>query len=67
MAQRKSAMKRANAVFAFALKNAQGNTATWYIDLKETGEVGKGSAPSGKEPDGKSTQASARPRGLFSP
>ncbi|KAI9887304.1 MAG: hypothetical protein M1823_000898 [Watsoniomyces obsoletus] len=48
---RKAALKQANAVFAFTLKNKDGQTATWYIDLKETGEVGKGEAPAGKKAD----------------
>lgn len=39
-------------MFAFTLKNQQGQTATWYIDLKESGEVGQGEAPAGKKADG---------------
>ena len=45
-------MKKGNAVFAFILKNKQGQTDSWHIDLKEKGEVGKGEAPSGKKADG---------------
>ncbi len=45
-------MKKGNAVFAFTLKNKEGQTDSWYIDLKEKGEVAKGEAPSGKKADG---------------
>lgn len=51
-AERKDAVKKGNAVFAFILKNKDGQTDSWYIDLKEKGEVAKGEAPSGKKADG---------------
>ena len=51
-AERKDAVKKGNAVFAFTLKNSEGKTDSWHIDLKEKGEVGKGEAPSGKKADG---------------
>lgn len=51
-AERKDAVKKGNAVFAFTLKNKEGETDSWYIDLKEKGEVAKGEAPSGKKADG---------------
>ncbi|EAA31640.2 sterol-binding-like protein [Neurospora crassa] len=41
-ADRKDAIKQGNAVFAFVLKNAAGETDEWHIDLKNKGEVGKG-------------------------
>jgi hypothetical protein len=41
-AERKDAIKQANAVFGFTLKNAEGETESWHIDLKEKGEVKKG-------------------------
>ncbi|KAK0107367.1 hypothetical protein ONS95_004060 [Cadophora gregata] len=41
-AERKDAVKQANAVFAFTLKNKAGETESWHIDLKNKGEVGKG-------------------------
>ncbi|KYK60346.1 putative peroxisomal protein POX18 [Drechmeria coniospora] len=41
-ADRKDAIKQGNAVFAFTLKNKAGETASWHIDLKETGKVGAG-------------------------
>ncbi|TVY84523.1 Fatty acid-binding protein [Lachnellula suecica] len=41
-AERKDAIKKGNAVFAFTLKNKAGETESWHIDLKEKGEVGKG-------------------------
>ena len=52
-AERKDAIKKGNALFAFILKNKAGQTDSWYIDLKEKGEVAKGEAPSGKTADGK--------------
>ena len=51
-ADRKDAVKNGNAIFAFTLTNAAGATQSWYIDLKEKGEVAKGEAPEGKEADG---------------
>ncbi|KAK5657359.1 hypothetical protein OQA88_3424 [Cercophora sp. LCS_1] len=41
-ADKKDAIKQGNAVFAFNLKNAAGETDSWHIDLKNKGEVGKG-------------------------
>ncbi|KAK1253543.1 hypothetical protein MKX07_001620 [Trichoderma sp. CBMAI-0711] len=41
-ADRKDAIKNGKAVFAFTLKNKAGETASWHIDLKETGTVGTG-------------------------
>ncbi|KAL2132161.1 hypothetical protein VTI74DRAFT_4124 [Chaetomium olivicolor] len=41
-ADRKDAIKQGNAVFAFTLKNAAGETDSWHIDLKSKGAVGKG-------------------------
>ena len=35
-------MKQGNAVFAFTLKNAAGETDSWNIDLKTKGAVSKG-------------------------
>lgn len=48
-AERKDAIKKGGAIFAFTLKNGSGETSDWYIDLKETGKVGKGTAPTGKK------------------
>ena len=45
-------MKAGQAIFAFVLKNAQGETDSWYIDLKDKGEVAKGEAPAGGKADG---------------
>ncbi|KAI9803559.1 MAG: hypothetical protein M1825_001902 [Sarcosagium campestre] len=50
-AERKDAIKKGNSIFAFNLKNPQGETESWHIDLKETGTVGKGPAPEGKKAD----------------
>ncbi|KAI5858216.1 sterol-binding-like protein [Durotheca rogersii] len=41
-ADRQDAIKQGNAVFAFTLKNAAGETESWHIDLKEKGTVGAG-------------------------
>merc|ERR1711879_279405 len=49
-AERKDAIKKGGAIFAFTLKNGEGAQESWYIDLKETGKVDTGLAPSGKEP-----------------
>ncbi|MCJ1322016.1 hypothetical protein MMC15_007361 [Xylographa vitiligo] len=49
--ERKSAVKAGQAIFAFVLKNAQGETDSWYIDLKDKGEVAKGEAPAGGKAD----------------
>ncbi|KAH8708599.1 SCP2 sterol-binding domain-containing protein [Phaeosphaeriaceae sp. PMI808] len=48
-ADRQDAIKKGGAIFAFTLKNASSQTESWYIDLKETGTVGKGTAPEGKK------------------
>lgn len=40
--ERASAIKQGNAIFAFTLKNAAGETDSWHIDLKKEGVVGKG-------------------------
>ncbi|KAK0363039.1 hypothetical protein LTR91_016493 [Friedmanniomyces endolithicus] len=48
-AERKDAVKKGGSIFAFTLKNDNGDTESWYIDLKETGTVGKGTAPQGKK------------------
>jgi hypothetical protein len=41
-AERKDAVKKGQAVFAFTLKNKAGETESWHIDLKNKGEAGKG-------------------------
>ncbi|KAI5359492.1 Putative lipid-binding protein POX18/UbiT/NSL-TP1 [Septoria linicola] len=48
---KKDAVKQGQAIFAFNLKNAQGQEKAWHLDLKETGNVGEGLAPSGKKAD----------------
>ncbi|KAJ5871264.1 uncharacterized protein N7529_003617 [Penicillium soppii] len=50
-ADRKDALDKAKAIFAFNLKNASGEEAAWYLDLKNKGEVGQGSAPQGAKAD----------------
>ncbi|KAI9776092.1 MAG: hypothetical protein M1839_000605 [Geoglossum umbratile] len=48
---RKDAIKKGGAIFAFTLKNGAGEEESWYIDLKETGVVGRGIGPEGKPAD----------------
>ncbi|KAH8701622.1 fatty acid-binding protein [Talaromyces proteolyticus] len=50
-AERKDAIKKAAGIYAFTLTNAAGKEASWYIDLKTTGKVGKGAAPPGGKAD----------------
>lgn len=54
-ADRKDALSKAKAIFAFNLKNSSGEEAAWYLDLKNKGEVGQGLAPAGNKADGEST------------
>lgn len=54
--ERKDAIKKGGAIFGFTLKNSSNETGDWYIDLKESGTVGKGSAPEGKKANGMFTQ-----------
>ncbi|KAH0542127.1 hypothetical protein FGG08_003427 [Glutinoglossum americanum] len=49
--ERKDAIKKGGAVFAFTLKNRGGQVESWYIDLKEEGVVGRGVGPEGKKTD----------------
>lgn len=41
-ADRKDAIKKGGAIFAFTLKNKAGETDSWHIDLKNNGAVAKG-------------------------
>lgn len=51
-ADRKDAVEKAKAIVAFNLKNSKGEEKSWYLDLKNKGEVGEGAAPSGGKADG---------------
>lgn len=51
-AEKKDAIKKAGAVFAFTLKNKAGKQESWYIDLKTDGSVGKGASPPNGKADG---------------
>lgn len=53
-ADKKDAIKKGAAIFAFTLKNGAGKEESWFIDLKNEGSVGRGLAPAGQKPDGKS-------------
>ncbi|KAJ5593899.1 sterol-binding-like protein [Penicillium hispanicum] len=48
-AERKDAIDKAKAIVAFNIKNGSGEEQSWYLDLKDKGEVGHGAAP----PNGK--------------
>ncbi|KAF2139921.1 uncharacterized protein K452DRAFT_289303 [Aplosporella prunicola CBS 121167] len=50
-ADKKDAVKKGGAVFAFTIKNNVGDSESWHIDLKKTGAVGKGTAPEGGKAD----------------
>ncbi|EOA91459.1 hypothetical protein ACJQWK_03465 [Exserohilum turcicum] len=50
-ADRQDAIKTGGAIFSFNLKNKAGKEEKWYLDLKETGTIGKGAAPEGKKAD----------------
>ena len=46
--EQKTAIKQGGAIFAFTIKS--GNTTdSWHIDLKNSGTVGKGTAPEGQK------------------
>jgi len=47
---RNDAISKGKAIFAFTLKNPAGKQESWYLDLKNTGTVGKGLAPAGEKP-----------------
>jgi len=49
--ERNEAISKGKAIFAFTLKNTAGKTESWYLDLKNTGTVGKGLAPEGEKSD----------------
>ena len=59
--ERKDAVKKGAAIFAFTIKNGNGDTADWHIDLKETGKVGKGLAPDGKKANGTNSYTKSNP------
>jgi hypothetical protein len=59
-AERKTAIKQGNAVFAFTLKNKAGETENWHIDLKNKGEVGKGLGDKPTGEDNPQREASAK-------
>jgi putative sterol carrier protein len=42
-------IKQANGIFTFTLKNSSGETESWYLDLKNSGTVGKGEKPADVE------------------
>ncbi|MCJ1361719.1 hypothetical protein MMC16_000819 [Acarospora aff. strigata] len=64
-AERKDAVKKGNAIFAFTLQNKEGQTESWYIDLKEKGEVARGTAPDDKKANGMITPKPTLPYSRF--
>lgn len=52
--EKKNAVDQAKAIVAFNLKNEKGEEKSWYLDLKNKGEVGEGAAPQGGKADGES-------------
>ncbi|KAJ5125238.1 hypothetical protein N7448_004566 [Penicillium atrosanguineum] len=50
-AEKKNAVDSAKAIVAFNLKNKAGEEKSWYLDLKNKGEVGEGAAPQGGKAD----------------
>ncbi|KAI5241140.1 hypothetical protein E4T43_05658 [Aureobasidium subglaciale] len=60
--ERKDAIKKGGAIFAFTLKNSNGASESWHIDLKDTGKAGKGTAPDGKKSAGKRPTKALRQR-----
>lgn len=51
-AERKDTINKAQAIVAFTLTNKDGKQESWYLDLKNKGEVCKGAAPAGGKADG---------------
>ncbi|ODQ66034.1 sterol-binding-like protein [Nadsonia fulvescens var. elongata DSM 6958] len=43
---KKKAIKQVNCIVAFNLKNKEGDTSSWFIDLKKSGEIGQGATAS---------------------
>jgi len=74
-AEKKDAIKKAGAIFAFILKNKAGAQESWYIDLKNEGAVGTGASPPGGKADvtlllsdddfGKLVKGTAKAQSLF--
>ena len=49
---RKEAIEKAKTIVGITLKNAKGEEASWYVDVKDKGVAGKGAAPPGGKADG---------------
>ncbi|KAI1912514.1 hypothetical protein LOZ53_000984 [Ophidiomyces ophidiicola] len=49
--ERENAVKSAKAVFCFTLTNDSGETESWYLDFKDKGVAGQGTAPEGGKAD----------------
>ncbi|KIW08905.1 uncharacterized protein PV09_00824 [Verruconis gallopava] len=73
--EKAQAIKTAGTIFGFTLKNKEGKTASWHVDLKKTGNVGTGEAPAGEKADvilllsdedfGKLLSGTGNPQSLF--
>ena len=46
---RKNFIKEANGIYTFTLKNSSGETESWFLDLKNSGTVGRGEKPADAE------------------
>jgi putative sterol carrier protein len=44
-AEKQAQIKKAKALFQFDITNGEGKSQTWWIDLKQKGDVGKGKPP----------------------
>lgn len=49
--EKKDLIKKANGVFELVLKNKEGNTESWIVDMKKKGEVVKGGEGPKSKPD----------------
>ncbi|RPA85413.1 putative lipid transfer protein [Ascobolus immersus RN42] len=47
----KKSLLKSGTLFAFTITNSAGETASWFVDGKESATVGTGTAPAGKQPD----------------
>ncbi|KAJ5220448.1 lipid transfer protein [Penicillium chermesinum] len=50
-AERKDAISKAKTIVVFNIKNSSGEEQSWYLDLKDKGEVGQGATPPGGKAD----------------
>lgn len=51
-AERKEAISKAKTIVGITLKNAKGEEASWYVDVKDKGVAGVGTGPPGGKSEG---------------